>query len=128
MKYYRCCAETYHNGKLVGAQNGGGRLTEKEMPAKEKFILTWENLSEMYNKLDLLCDFNVWNFFPGEKAQLFVSFFGCRLFDKNTWDIKEWKEELNVEVKVYYLEMNATVEDLKYFDAVQVKKYLDERG
>ena len=48
--------------------------------------------------------------------------------DKNTWDIKEWKEELNVEVKVYYLERNATVEDLKYFDAVQVKKYLDERG
>ena len=112
MKYYRCCAETYHNGKLIGAQNGGGRLTEKELPAKEKFILTWENLSEMYNKLDLLCDFNVWNFKKGRR----VSFFGCRLFDKNTWDIKEWKEELNVEVKVYYLKRNATVEDLKYFD------------
>ena len=124
MKYYRCCAETYHNGKLVGAQNGGGRLTEKEMPTKEKFILTWENLSEMYNKLDLLCDFNIWNFKKGRR----VSFFGHRLFDKNTWDIKEWKEELNVEVKVYYLERNATVEDLKHFDAVQVKKYLDERG
>ena len=124
MKYYRCCAETYHNGKLIGAKNFGGRLTEKELPAKEKFILTWENLSEMYNKLDLLCDFNVWNFKKGRR----VSFFGFRLFDKNTWDIKEWKEELNVEVKVYYLERNATVEDLKYFDAVQVKKYLDERG
>ena len=124
MKYYRCCAETYHNGKLVGAKNFGGRLTEKELPAKEKFVLTWENLSEMYNKLDLLCDFNVWNFKKGRR----VSFLGYRLFDKNTWDIKEWKEELNVEVKVYYLEMNATVEDLKHFDAVQVKKYLDERG
>ena len=124
MKYYRCCAETYHNGKLVGAQNGGGRLTEKELPAKEKFILTWENLSEMYNKLNLLCDFNIWNFKKGR----IVSFFGHRLFDKNTWDIKEWKEGLNVEVKVYYLERNATAEDLKHFDAVQVKKYLDERG
>ena len=124
MKYYRCCAETYHNGKLIGAKNFGGRLTEKELPAKEKFILTWENLSEMYNKLDLLCDFNVWNFKKGRR----VSFLGYRLFDKSTWDIKEWKEELNVEVKVYYLERNATVEDLKYFDAVQVKKYLDERG
>ena len=124
MKYYRCWAETYHNGKLIGAQSGGSRLTEKELPAKEKFVLTWENLSEMYNKLDLLCDFNVWNFKKGRR----VSFFGHRLFDKNTWDIKEWKEELNVEVKVYYLERNATVEDLKHFDAVQVKKYLDERG
>ena len=124
MKYYRCCAETYHNGKLIGAKNFGGRLTEKELPAKEKFVLTWENLSEMYNKLDLLCVFNVWNFKKGRR----VSFLGYRLFDKNTWDIKEWKEELNVEVKVYYLERNATVEDLKYFDAVQVKKYLDERG
>ena len=124
MKYYRCYAETYHNGKLVGASNGGSYLTEKELPAKEKFILTWKNLSEMYNKLNLLCDFNIWNFKKGRR----VSFFGCRLFDKNTWDIKEWKEELNIEVKVYYLERNATVEDLKYFDAVQVKKYLDERG
>ena len=124
MKYYRCYAETYHNGKLIGASNGGSYLTEKELPAKEKFILTWENLSEMYNKLNLLCDFNIWNFKKGR----IVSFFGHRLFDKNTWDIKEWKEELNVEVKVYYLERNATVEDLKHFDAVQVKKYLDERG
>ena len=124
MKYYRCWAETYHNGKLIGAQSGGGRLTEKELPAEEKFTLTWENLSEMYNKLDLLCNFNVWNFKKGRR----VSFLGCKLFDKNTWDIKEWKEELNVEVKVYYFERNATVEDLKHFDAVQVKKYLDERG
>ena len=124
MKYYRCYAETYHNGKLIGASNGGSYLTEKELPAKEKFILTWENLSEMYNKLNLLCDFNIWNFKKGR----IVSFFGHRLFDKNTWDIKEWKEELNIEVKVYYLERNATVEDLKYFDAAQVKKYLDERG
>ena len=65
MKYYRCWAETYHNGKLIGAQSGGGRLTEKELPAEEKFVLTWENLSEMYNKLDLLCNFNVWNFKKG---------------------------------------------------------------
>ena len=80
MKYYRCCAETYHNGKLVGAQNGGGSLTEKEMPAKEKFIITWENLSEMYHKLNLMCDFNIWNF---KKGRL-VSFFDGRLFNKNT--------------------------------------------
>lgn len=124
MKYYRCWTETYHNGKLISTQNYGGRLTEKELPTEEKFVLTWENLSEMYNKLDLLCDFNVWNFKKGRR----VSFLGCRLFDKNTWDVKEWKEKLNVEVKVYYLERNATVEELKHFDVVQVKKYLDERG
>ena len=41
MKYYRCWAETYHNGKLIGAQSGGGRLTEKELPAEEKFVLTF---------------------------------------------------------------------------------------
>ena len=42
-------------------------------------------------------------------------------------DFKEWKEELNIEVRVYHTERNASFEDLKHFDAVKVKKYLDER-
>ena len=106
MKYYRCWAETYHNGKLIGAQSGGGRLTEKELPAEEKFVLTWENLSEMYNKLDLLCNFNVWNFKKGRR----VSFLGCKLFDKNTWDIKEWKEELNLSPVPYMQKLCSVVQ------------------
>lgn len=123
MKYYTSYAETYHNGQLIGTQNGGYCLTENELPKEETFVLTWENLSEMYHELNLMCDFNIWNF---KKGRL-VSFFDGRLFDKNTWDVKEWKEELNIEVKVYHIERNATLEDLKHFDVVKVKKYLDER-
>lgn len=123
MKYYRIYAETFHNGKSIGVCDGGSCLTDEDEPKEEMFILTWENLSEMYKKLSLMCDFNIWNFKRGR----IVSFFDFKLFDRNTWDIKEWKEELNIEVKIYNKEINATVKDLRYFDAVKVKKYIDER-
>lgn len=123
MKYYTTYAKTYHNGELIGVQGGGHCLTEEELPKEEVFTITWENLSQMYQNLNLLCDFNIWNFKKGRR----VSFFNAKLFDKNTWDIKEWKEELNIEVRVYHTEKNASFEDLKHFDAVKVKKYLDER-
>jgi hypothetical protein len=124
MKYYTTYAATYHNGKLIGIQNGGYCLTEEELPREEVYTITWENLSQMYQNLHLWCDFNIWNFKKGRR----VSFFHSKLFDKNTWDIKEWKEkELNIEVRVYHTERKASIEDLKYFDATKVKKYLDER-
>ena len=123
MKYYTSYAKTYHNGQLIGIQNGGHCLTENELPKEEAFVLTWDNLSEMYQKLNFMCDFNIWSF---KKGRL-VSFFDSSLFNKNTWDVKEWKSPLNIEVKVYHIERNASLEDLKYFDAVDVKKYLEER-
>ena len=103
MKYYTIYAETYHNGKLIGIQCGGTCLTEKELPKEETFVLTWDNLSEMQQKLNCMCDFNIWNFKKGRM----ISFFDCKMFDKNTWDIKEWKEEkLNIEIKVYNKEID----------------------
>lgn len=125
MKYYSCYAETYHNGKLIGTQNGGCCLVEEDIPREQTFVATWENLAELYHDihLALLFDFNIWH---GRKGRR-VSFFDSSLFDRNTWDVKEWKEDLNVELKVYHIERNATVEDLKHFDAVKVQKYLNER-
>ena len=54
----------------------------KELPKEEVFTITWENLSQMYKDLNLLCDFNIWNFKKGRR----VSFFDGKLFNKNTWD------------------------------------------
>lgn len=121
MKYYTAYAETYHNGQLIGTQYVGHCLTEDEMPKEETFILTWDNLNEMYRKLNLACNFNIWRFKKGRR----VSFFNMNLFNKNTWDIKEWKDELNIEIKVYHNERKATLENLKHFDAIKVKKYLE---
>lgn len=123
MKYYTAYAGTYHNGKLIGVQNGGRYSTEKELPREEVFTITWENLSQMYRELNLLCDFNIWNFKKGR----IVSFFHVKLFDKNTWDIKEWKEELNIEVRVFYTEKNTLFEDLECLETAKIKKYLKER-
>ena len=122
LKFYSIAYKTYNNGTYIDTHYATTLKEESEIKNDLVFI-NWDNLSEMYHKYNLSLPFNIWNF---KKGRL-VSFFDGRLFDKNTWDVKEWKEELNIEVKVYHIERNATLEDLKHFDVVKVKKYLDER-
>ena len=127
MKYYTSYAETYHNGQLIGIQNGGHCLTENELPKEETFVLTWENLSEMYHKLNLMCDFNIWNF---KKGRL-VSFFVDNPFKKNFRDVKEWKTKLDIMVKIEYTDISnsMSIEDvLKWHDAEKAIQYLNERN
>lgn len=123
MKYYTTYAEIYHNGQLIETQYAGHCLTEEEKPQEETFIFTWDNLNEMYCKLNLICNFNIWKFKKGRR----VSFFNMNLFNRNTWDIKEWKDELNIEIKVYHNEREATLENLKHFEATKVQKYLEKK-
>lgn len=123
MKYYNIYADTYHNGKLIGQIYGGHCLTEEERPEEEVHEITWENLNEKYKELNFLCDFNIMNFKKGRM----VCFFEGSIFDKNTWDVKEWKTPLNVKVVVHNFEDNPSMEQLKHFDAVKVQKYLNER-
>lgn len=123
MNYYNVFANTYHNGELIGTQNAGCCLTEENKPAKEMHKITWENLDDKYQKLNFKCDFNYW----GTKKGRRVSFFHCNAFNKNTWDVKEWKESLNIEVVVYNVKCEPTMKQLQIFDAVKVQKYLNER-
>jgi hypothetical protein len=122
MKYYETYVETYHNGEYIGCQYGGAILTEDELPALEIIDLTWKNLNEMHKKIGLGLDFNIWNF---KKGRL-VSFFNSSLFNKNTWDIKEWKSSLNITIRIYNQQKRATMYDLRHFDAKDVQKYLEK--
>ena len=47
MKYYTSYAETYHNGQLIGTQNGGHCLTENELPKEETFALICSHLGKL---------------------------------------------------------------------------------
>ena len=122
LKFYSIAYKTYNNGTYIDTHYAT-TLKEESETKNDLVFINWDNLSEMYHKYNLSLPFSIWNF---KKGRL-VSFFDGRLFDKNTWDVKEWKEELNIEIKVYHIERNATLEDLKHFDVVKVKKYLDER-
>lgn len=122
MKYYESYVETYHNGEYIGCQPGGVALTEKEFKPLEIIDVTWENLNEVHKQVGLGLDFNIWNFKKGR----IVSFFDVSLFNKNTWDVKEWKKPLNIEIRIYNKEKRATMYDLRHFDAKDVQKYLKE--
>ena len=122
MKYYESYVETYHNGEFIGSQYAGKMLTEKELKPLEVIEVSWENLNEVHKEVGLGLDFNIWNF---KKGRL-VSFFDCSFFKKNTWDVKEWKTPLNIEIKIYNEQKRATMNDLRFFDALDVQKYLEE--
>lgn len=84
---------------------------ESESDSKE-YTFGWDKLTDVYYNLGLILPFNVWNMKKGRV----VSFFNAKLFDKRTWDIKEWKESLSVTLKITY-------EDYKYVSINDILKY-----
>lgn len=123
MKYYETYSEIYHNGEFIGQTYAGACLTENELPALEIIDLTWDNLMEQYKRIGLGLNFSIWQFKKGRR----VSFFNSSLFNKNTWDIKEWKSPLNVTIRIYNKQLRATMYDLRHFDAKDVQKYVQGR-
>lgn len=123
LKFYICHFNTYNNGELVHYENGGYILTE-DVLSNEQHRVDWNNLNDIYEKFGFFCGFGVWNLKRGRV----VSFYDISFFNKNKKDVKEWKHPLNIIIEIKYREINPTMEQLKHFDAVSVKKYLDERG
>ena len=124
MKYYEIYVETYHNGEYIDCHYGGATLTEKNLPQIENYQVTWENLDEVRKLVPFGLGFNYWIFKKGRVVSFFAE--SVKIFNKNTWDIKEWKQELNIEVRVYNKERRATMYDLRTFDVAKVQKYLEE--
>lgn len=123
MKYYTSYVEVYRNGKLIDTGRKGKILTEKTLKSEEEIILTWDNLEKIYYNLGSLLPFSYFNSKKGRR----ISFFAIDPFNKNTWDIKEWKEKLKLEIKIINKESDPTIRDLEIFGVEKVKKYLLER-
>ena len=123
MNYYTSYVEVYRNGKLIDTGRKGKVLIEGTLISEEKITLTWDNLEEIYYNLRPLLPFTCCNFKKGRR----ISFFSIDPFYRNTWDIKEWKEELHLEIKIINKESSPTFGDLESLDAVKVEKYLLER-
>lgn len=126
MKCYRCNSRTYNNNILVGSRSSSYFLCEEiEKPEDGEISLTWENIAEFYRFHGLKCDFNVWETKKGKQ----ISFFNFNIFKKETWDIKEWKNKLNLLVSWQYKECNPSIDAiLKYYDSAKAIKYLKERS
>ena len=126
LKFYQCFSTTYNQNKRIDERSSGYLLCEeKECPLDGNIFLTWENIQEWYKKHGLKCCFNIWDFSKGRV----VSFFNFKLFNKKTWDIKEWKSDLKIEVKWRYIEIKPSIDFIsKWPDQKHAIQYLKERG
>ena len=126
MECYRCRSQIYNNNVLVGERLGSYFLCEEnEKPQDGEYILNWDNVSEFYKSHGLKCNFNLWKTQKGKS----ISFFDFNIFKKETWDIKEWKKDLNLLIIWKYEEYKPTLDSiLKYSEYEKVIKYLKERN
>ena len=126
LKFYSIAYKTYNNGTYIDTHYATTLKEESEIKNDLVFI-NWDNLSEMYHKYNLSLPFNIWNF---KKGRL-VSFFDGNPFKKDFRDIKEWKTELNIMVKIEYTDISNSIsieEVLKWQDSKKAIQYLNEKN
>ena len=121
--YYRAKCITYVNGKEKSAYSFCGLFTEEQIQNKE-IKITWENLDKVYYKWGLVLPFNYYQFKKGRV----ISFFQGSLFNKNNWDIKEWKQkELDIVLKIQYEKEKITLRELQNYDVELVNQFLKDK-
>ena len=126
LKFYSIAYKTYHNDTYIDTEYA--KTLVEEGAVKDEIIqINWDNLSEMYHKYSLSLPFNIWNF---KKGRL-VSFFVGNPFKKDFRDIREWKSDLNIWVKVEYTDITDSMsidEVLKWHNAEKAIQFLNERN
>ena len=121
--YYRAKCTTYVNGKEKSINSFCSLFTEEQIQNKE-IKITWENLDKVYYKWGLVLPFNYYQF---KKGRL-ISFFDGSLFNKNNWDIKEWKQkELDIILKIQYEKEKITLRELQNYDVELVNQFLKDK-
>ena len=121
--YYQARCITYVNGKEKSVHSFCSLLTEEQIQNKE-IKITWENLDKVYYKWGLVLPFNYYQF---KKGQL-ISFFHGSLFNKNNWDIKEWKQkELDIVLKIQYEKEKITLRELQNYDVELINQFLKDK-
>lgn len=127
LEFYILSLKTYHNDQFMGSDNATILIDENEAPDFNCDVdLNWENLDFVYPACGIMLPFNVWN---GKKGRT-VSWFNCSLFNRNTWDIKEWVAPLNITIKSSATKKdNVSISEvLKWHDADKAIQYLKEKG
>jgi hypothetical protein len=119
------CTTQGVNKNLIG--NFTQMIFTKEEPAEEHLEITWDNLTEIYSKYGLCLPFNVWNLKKGRK----ISFFHSSFLKKETWDIKEWKQDnIDMNINVLYQKYKPSMKTLLNCscDSALVLKYMKENS
>jgi hypothetical protein len=100
--------------------------TSDEMPTNKTIPITWENLTDVMRAYGIVVGFNVWNLKRGRV----ISFFDSEIFNRKTWDIKEWKEpDFDLSLETTFEEYTPSIQEvLEWHDGKQAFQYLKENG
>lgn len=126
LKFYECYVTTYCDGKKVGTKDCGTCVEEEGKVQNQTEKLTWENITEKYQKEGICYNFTILNLKKGRKI-LFLN----DIYEKCFRSIKEWKQkELNIEIEYEYRENKyVSINDvLKLHNVEKAIQYLNERG
>ncbi len=127
LEFYTLSFETYHNDKFMGGDSTAILIDEDSAPDLNcSTDLDWENLDFVYPTCGMMLPFSIYR---SNKKGRVISWYNCSLFNRNTWDIKEWKAPLNVTIKSSTRKRNMSIaEVLKWHDANKAIQYLKEKG
>ena len=121
--YYQAKCITYVNEKEKSVHSCWSLFTEEQIQNKEIKII-WENLDKVYYKWGLVLPFNYYQFKKGRV----ILFFNDSLFNKNDWDIKEWKQkEFDIVLKIQYEKEKITLRELQNYDVELVNQFLKDK-
>lgn len=127
LKVYNEIIECKRNGILISHRHFASVMKDEDkVPEPSSVEITWDNVEDIVYNTGLELPFNLWNL---KKGRL-ISFFNGSLFDKNTWDIKEWKTpSIGLTIETYYEEKKyVTLKEILNFNADLAIQYLIERG
>lgn len=120
LKYYQVTYRTFVNDeKLI--PYSGTTIQEEEAAQDKKFLLDWNNVEEISERLGIYLGFSIWK----KKKGRVIDFFG------KARSIKEWKtKELNLKFEIHFKEMSppSIAEILKYSDGEKAIRYLNQLG
>ena len=120
LKYYHVTYRTFVNDeKLI--PYSGTTIQEEEAAQDKKFLLDWNNVEEISERLGIYLGFSIWK----KKKGRVIDFFG------KAKSIKEWKsKELNLRFEIHFKEMPSPsiAEILKYSDGEKAIRYLNQLG
>lgn len=128
LEFYYLSLETYHNDQLMGGDSSIILIDESEASDFNCVTdLNWENLDFVYPACRLMLPFDIWR---NNKKGRVVTWFHSSLFNRNTWDIKEWKTPLNITLKSSIRKKTnvSIAEVLKWHDVNKAIQYLKEKG
>lgn len=127
LEFYTLSFETYHNDKFMGGDSTTILIDEDSAPDLNcSTDLNWENLDFVYPTCGVMLPFSIYR---SNKKGRVISWYDCSLFNRNTWDIKEWKTPLNITIKSSTRKRNMSIaEVLKWHDADKAIQYLKEKG